>query len=136
MERRQRDIRPAQRLRSDECQRERRLRIDVEPQLGRNVATTTYDPSLLNGWGKRPYDWETQAGIQHEYGDRLNQLDGRLSKTFKFGSRGRAQVMFDLYNLLNVGPVLVLNTTYGAAWQTPTAILPGRLAKFGVRIDF
>src|SRR5579863_5927438 len=93
-------------------------------------------PNLLDGWGKRPYDWETQAGIQHEYGDRLNQLDGRLSKTFKFGSRGRAQVMFDLYNLLNVGPVLVLNTTYGAAWQTPTAILPGRLAKFGARIDF
>jgi hypothetical protein len=37
---------------------------------------------------------------------------------------------------LNVGPVLVLNTTYGSAWQQPTAILPGRLFKFGVQMDF
>ena len=43
---------------------------------------------------------------------------------------------FDFYNLLNVGPVLVLNTAYGAAWQTPTAILPGRLFKLGVQLDF
>jgi hypothetical protein len=69
------------------------------------------------------------------YGDRLNQLDGRLSKTFKVGGV-RAQAMFDLYNLFNAGPVLVLNNTYGTAWKTPTAILPGRLAKFGVRVDF
>jgi hypothetical protein len=30
----------------------------------------------------------------------------------------------------------VLNTTYGAAWQRPTAILPGRLIKFGAQLDF
>ena len=46
------------------------------------------------------------------------------------------QALFDFYNLLNVGPVLVLNTTYGAAWQQPTAILPGRLFKVGVQMDF
>jgi hypothetical protein len=69
------------------------------------------------------------------YGDRLYQLDGRLAKTFKFG-RYRAQAMLDLYNLLNVGPVLVLNNAFSNAWLTPTALLPGRLAKVGVRVDF
>jgi hypothetical protein len=96
----------------------------VAPSLGRNLAagpTATATVQLL------------APGTA--YGDRLNQLDGRLAKTFKFG-RSSIQAMFDLYNLFNVGPVLVLNPTYGAAWQTPTALLPGRLAKFGVRVDF
>jgi hypothetical protein len=70
------------------------------------------------------------------YGDRVNQLDARLSKTFRFSGGRRVQALFDFYNLLNVGPVLVLNTTYGAAWQRPTAILPGRLIKFGAQLDF
>jgi len=28
--------------------------------------STTYDESFLHGYGKRYYDWETSAGIQHE----------------------------------------------------------------------
>ena len=48
----------------------------------------------------------------------------------------RIKAIFDFYNLLNVGPVLVVNTAYGPAWQTPTAILPGRLFKMGVQFDF
>jgi hypothetical protein len=70
------------------------------------------------------------------YGDRLNQLDARLTKTLRFSGNRRIQALFDFYNLLNVGPVLVLNNQYGAAWQNPTAILPGRLIKFGVQMDF
>jgi hypothetical protein len=44
--------------------------------------------------------------------------------------------MFQCHTRLNLGPVLVLNTTYGAAWQTPTAILSGRLLKLGVHVNF
>ena len=29
-------------------------------------STTTSDPSILNGWGKRPYNWEYQLSFQHE----------------------------------------------------------------------
>jgi hypothetical protein len=32
--------------------------------------------------------------------------------------------------------VLVLNTAYGAAWQFPTAVLPGRLVKFGMQLEY
>ncbi len=34
--------------------------------FGTTNVNTTYDPNFLNGWGKRPYDWEIQGGVQHE----------------------------------------------------------------------
>lgn len=34
--------------------------------FGTTNVNTTYDPNFLNGWGKRPFDWEVQAGVQHE----------------------------------------------------------------------
>jgi hypothetical protein len=68
------------------------------------------------------------------YGERLNQVDFRLSKIFKF-SRGRIQGNVDLYNLFNADPVLALNNTYGTAWQRPLQILQGRLLKFSVQLD-
>ena len=70
------------------------------------------------------------------YGDRLNQVDFRVSKIFKFGAKDRIQGNLDLYNLFNADPVLALNNTYGAAWQRPLQILQGRLLKFSAQIDF
>jgi hypothetical protein len=34
--------------------------------FGLPVITTRYDPDTLNGWGKRGYNWEASASIQHE----------------------------------------------------------------------
>jgi hypothetical protein len=31
-----------------------------------NPNATTYDPSYLNGWGHRTYNWEGEVGLQHE----------------------------------------------------------------------
>jgi hypothetical protein len=70
------------------------------------------------------------------YGDRLNQLDFRGSKTFNLGAGRRVQANVDLYNMFNTSPVLAQNNTYGSAWLTPTQILQGRLVKFGVQFDF
>jgi hypothetical protein len=70
------------------------------------------------------------------YSDRLNQLDLRLARTFRVGGGRRLQGQFDLYNLLNVGPALGLNNTYGSAWLTPTVLPIGRMAKLGVQFDF
>jgi hypothetical protein len=95
----------------------------VAPSLGRSLAggTTTATVQLV------------APGTLYE--DRLNQVDFRLTKTLKLG-RARASVQFDLYNLLNASPVLALNTTYGAVWQQPRAVLAGRMAKFGVQLNF
>ena len=34
--------------------------------FGKPIVTTTVDPDILNGWGKRGYNWEFSTGIQHE----------------------------------------------------------------------
>ena len=73
------------------------------------------------------------------YGDRLNQLDFRMSKIFKFG-KSTLDANFDLYNALNSDAVLTENATYsgtnGGAWLLPTSVIQGRIIKFGMRWDF
>jgi hypothetical protein len=66
---------------------------------------------------------------------RINQVDVRLSKILRTG-HGRYQFNFDVYNLLNSGAILWVNSTYGANWLLPTSTLDARLIKFGMQYDF
>ena len=34
--------------------------------FGQNIVTRRWDPDVLEGWGKRGYDWEFSAALQHE----------------------------------------------------------------------
>ena len=68
------------------------------------------------------------------YGERLNQLDLRFGKIFRFGP-ARANVGVDLFNALNANPVLTENSNY-AAWRTPQSILQPRYARISAQIDF
>jgi hypothetical protein len=72
------------------------------------------------------------------YGDRVNELDLRLSKVLKFGTT-RTRLSVDLYNALNSAAVLSYNQTYNPAtttWLTPTSVLAARVIKIGASIDF
>jgi hypothetical protein len=40
--------------------------------VGSPVVTTHTDPSLLTGWGKRPYNWETSFGVQQQLMPRVS----------------------------------------------------------------
>jgi carboxypeptidase family protein len=42
------------------------------PTFGKNVSTTSYDPSTLEGWGKRGYNWEYTLSVQHQLRDRIS----------------------------------------------------------------
>jgi hypothetical protein len=68
------------------------------------------------------------------YGDRVNQVDFRLGKTFRFGGR-RAQANLDIYNLFNANPVMQENRSY-AVWRTPQRIMDARLFKISGQFDF
>ena len=71
------------------------------------------------------------------YGDRINQLDARLSKSLTV--RGtRTVVAVEVYNTLNSSAPLSYNSTFvpGGTWLTPTAILSPRFLKFTAEIRF
>ena len=74
-------------------------------------------------------------------GDRINQIDFRAGKIFRFG-KVRSQFSVDLYNMLNTSAIqtynqsYVLNSTLTGAWLGPTAIMPARFAQLTVQLDF
>ncbi len=72
--------------------------------------------------------------------DRINQVDARVGKTFRFG-RFQAQGFVDAFNVLNAGTVTSVNTTYGAnpatrTWMNPVTMLTGRTIRFGTQWEF
>lgn len=74
------------------------------------------------------------------FGDRLYQLDLRFSKIFRISEGNSVDANFDIYNSLNSDAVLGETATYagvnGGAWRRPTAVIQGRIFKFGMRWDF
>jgi len=68
------------------------------------------------------------------YGDRLNQLDLRLSKLFRVG-RTRTTLNLDVNNVLNVNPVTSESPVY-TIWRRPQSILLPRFAKISMQFDF
>ena len=94
----------------------------VQPSLGRplsggaqNTTVNIVDPGSM-------------------YGDRINTLDLRFAKPFKF-SQLRTVINFDLYNAFNSSSVLSLNAAY-ARWQVPLSVLNARLFKISAQLDF
>jgi carboxypeptidase family protein len=72
-----------------------------------------------------------------QYGDRVNQLDLRVAKTFAFG-RSRTRIAFDIYNALNSSAVLSFDSTFilGGPWLRPTSILTPRFLRITAELDF
>ena len=104
------------------------VNAQVSPSLGRNLSSgASVAVGLLEP--------------KTEYGERLYQVDFRLAKKFTL-NRTRLQATMDLYNATNGNPVLVQSNTYGATtaastvWQRPQAILPARVVKFGIQVNF
>ncbi len=67
---------------------------------------------------------------------RAQQLDLRVTRTFRLGASRRLRPSLDIYNLFNAATVLAMNTTYGPSWKDVTQILNGRQLRFGAQIDF
>ena len=116
----------------------------VQAALGR-VATVAGNKSALVIEPAIPLSSASGSGtgtplFGSTFGDRLNQLDVRFSKIFKFGGKSTLDANIDIYNAFNSDAVLSEQTAYsgtnGGAWLLPTTVLQGRIIKFGVRWDF
>ena len=104
--------------------------INAQPTggLGRNLRLATRTMDILP-----PFSL---------FGDRVRQLDIRVTKIFRMGS-GRIQVNLDIYNLLNASAATFIRNTYTAPgavtatpWQQPTQVLDGRFVKFSAQFYF
>jgi hypothetical protein len=83
--------------------------------------------------------------------DYQTQLDGRVARSFRFGTK-RLQAYMDFFNLLNASTVVSVNQTFGsgaaptaanpsgvtlnANYLIPQVIMQARRLQFGARFDF
>ena len=70
-----------------------------------------------------------------EFGDRLNQIDIRLTKIVNVG-RGRVDLNVDFYNAFNSDAVIAEIGAFGPAWRRPLTVIQPRFVKFAARWDF
>jgi hypothetical protein len=110
------------------------------PQITASYVATNAQiaPTLLRNLASGPNGTATVPLVAPGtmYAGRLNQLDFRGSKIFRFARGTRLQANVDLYNLLNASSVISHNNSFGSAWRRPTSIVQGRLLKFGGQLDF
>ena len=68
----------------------------------------------------------------------VNLVDIRLSRLLTIKDRWSLRPEFDVYNLLNAATVMAANTSVnaGALFRNPQAVLPPRLFKLGMKLDF
>jgi hypothetical protein len=104
---------------------------EITPTLGRSLAGATPSVALQR---VSPGPCTTNGGSGQLHGERLHQIDVRISKPLHFGGT-RARANMDIYNALNSSAVLTQNDTF-SDWQRPTEILIARLFKFSVQFDF
>ena len=97
---------------------------EIAPSLGRNLAAGANGTATIE---------LIEPGTM--FGDRLYQVDARLSRVFDVG-RAKVRANIDAYNLFNGNMIQQLGTTFGSQWQRPLFILPARLVKIGVQVDF
>jgi len=70
-----------------------------------------------------------------EFNDRVNQLDFSVTRTFRSG-RFVFRPEMSLFNALNANAVLTQTNTYGPALGNAITVLPARLLRFGLYMDF
>ena len=69
------------------------------------------------------------------YGDRLNQIDLRLTKVVDVGT-GRVDLNVDFFNAFNSDAVIAELPAFGQAWRRPLTVIQPRFVKFSARWDF
>ena len=100
------------------------------PQILANYIVSSAEAALTLGRplsGGRPNVTQNIVSPGTMYGERVNQLDLRFGKLFRFGGV-RTVLNLDLYNALNSDTILTLSNAYGT-WQQAQSVINARFAK-------
>jgi outer membrane receptor protein involved in Fe transport len=73
-------------------------------------------------------------GTRHQ--DDIVITDLRVEKAVKFGTRRDVSLFFDLYNMFNANPAQNLQWSSGTTFDRPLSIVPPRLGRIGVKLNF
>jgi hypothetical protein len=103
---------------------------EVAPSLGRNLGAC---PTATGACTATVSVAMLEPNTRFE--DRFTNLDLRLAKNVRVGGI-RLKGMLDIYNLFNVGTILLVNNNYGPTWLLPAEVVPARFFKLGVQLDF
>jgi hypothetical protein len=97
----------------------------IAPALGRNLSANAANMTVNL----------VKPGTMN--GDRINQIDVRVARTFRTGP-WRTTVGIDVYNALNSAAVLTYDNTFvpGGPWLEPLTVLTPRFLKLTGAIDF
>jgi hypothetical protein len=68
--------------------------------------------------------------------DHLTILDARLEKGFAFSSGRRIAAFLDVFNIFNANPEQTTNWSSGPSFLQPLIIVPPRLARVGVKLEW
>ncbi len=109
---------------------------DIFPSLGRHLASC---PSQTAATCNQTYTVDLIPPFSL-YGDRIQQVDLRLTRNFALSRSRKLQGNFDIYNILNASTAQNEQATYrpGPAnqWRNPIQIMGGRLIKFSAQLTF
>jgi hypothetical protein len=110
------------------------------PQLAANYAVPA--SVIAQALGRPPAGNVTNVTVNlvepgTMYGDRINQMDLRTAKIFRFGPT-RTMIALDLYNAFNSSVILTYNNAFvpGGTWLQPNSILTGRLARISAELTW
>jgi hypothetical protein len=103
---------------------------NIYNNANRATSTTLTRPFTLNQANANL----TSPGSQ--YGDRLNQIDLRVTKIVNVGSSSRLDLSVDFYNAFNSDAVITEISAFGPAFRRPTTVIQPRFVKFAARWDF
>jgi hypothetical protein len=99
---------------------------EIVTQLGRNLSSGANGTTTV----------ELMEPKQTYREGRFNIVSLSMSRTFRFAKGLRVVPKIDLFNMFNSNTIQLMTVRYGPAWQNITGILPPRVVKLGVRVDF
>jgi hypothetical protein len=109
---------------------------EIRPSLGRHLSSCPSQTAATCNQNFPAIDLIPPFSL---YGDRIQQVDLRLTRNFPLGGNRKLQGNFDIYNILNASTVQNEQATYSNTnnqWRNAIQIMGGRLVKFSAQLTF